>query len=354
METMMRRGAIITWMVLALAQMLAGGQARGQAAEAYKKAPGPCVVQTVLYDWVDTARNREVPVKIYYPKEEKGPFPVIIFSHGLGGSREGYAYLGNHWASYGYVSVHLTHKGSDTEVWRGHAEDVMGAMKSAASDWRNAISRAQDVHFAIDQVTKLNGEENSPLKGRLDLEHIGMAGHSFGAWTTLAVIGQGAAALERTPLRFADPRVKAAIAMSAPVSAAMKGQVDTTYSRIKTPCFHMTGTLDTSPIADTPAEDRRIPYDHITGADQYLVTFEGGDHMVFSGVKRQNLALTGLPRGAGGEKDAVFQDLIREGSTAFWDAYLRNDEKAKKWLADGGFEAALGKEGKFEKKPAGK
>ena len=38
---------------------------------------------------------------------------MIVFSHGLGGTRDGYEYLGRHWASYGYVSVHLQHKGSD-------------------------------------------------------------------------------------------------------------------------------------------------------------------------------------------------------------------------------------------------
>jgi len=334
----MRRAALVTVMVLVGCPLFA------QAPEPYKKSPGPCVVETVLYEWVDLTRNRDVPVKIYYPKTGDGPFPVILFSHGLGGSREGYAYLGNHWASHGYVSVHVTHKGSDTEVLKANPRDLMEAMRAAALDPRNAVNRALDVRFAIDQMVKLS-RDDSPLKGRLDLDHVGLAGHSFGAWTTLAVVGQGSAALERTAFKLADPRVKAAIAMSAPVSPVAKRQLDTAFAAIKVPCLHMTGTLDTTPITETPAEDRRIPYDHITGAEQYLVTFEGGDHMVFAGVRRVM---------GGGRKDAVFHDLIRESSTAFWDAYLRNDAKAKSWLADGGFEAVLGKDGKFEKKPAGR
>src|SRR5581483_4684895 len=76
-------------------------------------------VEAVRYDWVDAKRHRDVPVKIYYPKTGDGPFPVIVFSHGLGGSREGYEYLGNYWASHGYVSVHLQHLGSDDSVWKG-------------------------------------------------------------------------------------------------------------------------------------------------------------------------------------------------------------------------------------------
>src|SRR4051812_27891204 len=70
-------------------------------------------------EWRDVKRDRAVPVKIYYPKEIAAPCPVVVFSHGLGGSREGYEYLGNYWASRGYVSVHLQHIGSDSAVWQG-------------------------------------------------------------------------------------------------------------------------------------------------------------------------------------------------------------------------------------------
>jgi hypothetical protein len=103
----------------------------------------------------------------------------------------------------------------------------------------------------------------------------------------------------------------------------------------------MTGTLDNSPIGNTTAADRRIPYDHITGADQYLVTFTGGDHGIFSG--RRIMGRTTA-------KEAVFQDLICKSSTAFWDARLKNNPAAKHWLTQGGFEKALGKNGTFEKK----
>ena len=52
--------------------------------------PGAFPVATVEYVWHDNARDRDVPVKIYYPRTGDQPLPVIIFSHGLGGSREGY------------------------------------------------------------------------------------------------------------------------------------------------------------------------------------------------------------------------------------------------------------------------
>jgi predicted dienelactone hydrolase len=98
----------------------------------YKQAPGPFKVDTVLFDWTDAKRGRAVPVKIYFPLGSEGPFPLIIFSHGLGGSREGYEYLGRHWASHGYISLYIQHAGSDDEVWRGQARPLQSMKRAAA------------------------------------------------------------------------------------------------------------------------------------------------------------------------------------------------------------------------------
>ena len=65
----------------------------------------------------DAKRKRDIPLRIYLPPG-KSPTPVVLFSHGLGGSREGCVYLGRHWAARGYVAVFLQHPGSDTSVWQ--------------------------------------------------------------------------------------------------------------------------------------------------------------------------------------------------------------------------------------------
>jgi predicted dienelactone hydrolase len=304
----------------------------------YRDKAGPYAVEAVKYEWQDAERDREVPVEVYYPKSPDRPCPIIIFSHGLGGSRESYEYLGRHWAGYGYVCVHPQHKGSDSEVLKGSKAERLKAMLLAAADPKNAVDRAKDVSFVIDELTKAN-KEKGPLHKLMDMRRIGVSGHSFGANTTLAIAGEVFVGPRDQELRLADKRVKAAIAMSSPVPGS-PDRYDQAFGEIEIPCLHMTGTKDVSPIRDTPVESRRIPFDRIHRADQFLLTFEGGDHMVF-GVQRQR---------RGGEKDARFHDLILQSSTAFWDAYLRDDAKAKKWLTGGGFEAVLGGDGKFEKK----
>jgi hypothetical protein len=108
---------------------------------------------------------------------------------------------------------------------------------------------------------------------------------------------------------------------------------------VTVPVFYMTGTHDDSPLGDTKAAERRIPFDHTNHSPgAYLLTLDGADHMTFAG----RLA----PRPG----DEEFQKQIRLACTAFWDAYLKDDAAAKKWLNDGGFKQELGDGGGLERK----
>lgn len=319
--------------------------ARTTRATEYTANPGPFTVGTLEQTWHDASRNRDVPVKIYFPKSTNADvpekFPVIIFSHGLGGSREGYAYLGEHWASCGYIVVYPQHHGSDKDVMHGFRP--LKALREAAANPANAIDRPLDIIFVIDHLTSLTADPSFPLHGELDLARLGVAGHSFGAFTTMAIAGAHFPVLgnERT---YLDPRVKAAIAMSTPTTQ----DTDEAFDDVKIPVFHMTGTKDESPdrrresdsdpvVGNTSAEQRLRPFRHTRHAPAYLLVFEGGDHMVFSGRLTESRP-----------SDGEFQARILSGSTAFWDAWLKGDKDARHWLDDGGFSADLGKLGTFE------
>jgi predicted dienelactone hydrolase len=315
----------------------------------YKPVPAPLPIKTESLDWKDVKRDRVIPVKIYYPDGPEGKFPVIIFSHGLGGSRNGYGYLGAYWAGCGYVCVHLQHIGSDTSVWQGlQPDEIMPAMRKAAGQPDNIRNRPLDVRFAIDQLEQLD-REGPLLKGRLDLKHIGLAGHSFGAFTTLAVAGEVFITPRGTKISLPDKRVTAAIAMSESAPGKPE-QLDAAFAKIAIPMMHMTGTLDESPINQSKPEERRVPFDHIPAlADQYLIVFQGGDHMVFSGRSG-----SGFMVGTGNQaNDPTFEVMIQQATLAFWDAYLKTDGPAKKWLADGACKAMLGADATLEIK-AGK
>ena len=256
------------------------------------------------------------------------------------------------WGSIGpasgtFASTSST-SGRNNAVWQGVPPgEVMSALRKSLSQPQNVLNRPLDVTFAIDQLEKLD-KDDAVFKGRLDLEHIGMAGHSFGAYTTLAIAGEVFITARGTELARPDPRVKAAIAMSESAPRNPQ-QSDQAFAKVAIPILHMTGTNDDSPVNDSKAADRRVPFDHIPGvADQYLVTLQGGDHMVFSGRG----GLTGLGGSQGHPAmDPTFQVLIQQCTTAFWDAYLKSDEQAKKWLSDGECKAMLGQNAVLEIKP---
>ncbi len=267
------------------------------------------------FEPLDGARGRTVPVKIYRRPAEV-PLPVVVFSHGLGGSRENSPYLGEHWAAHGYVAVFVQHPGSDESVWKeGGAGQGFSALKAAASA-KSLLQRIADIPFVLDQLEKWNVEEGHPLRGSMDLEKIGMCGHSFGAVTTQAMMGQVFAG-DRT---VADPRFDAFLPMSPSSGRGLPAAE--AFAKIDAPVLCMTGTEDDSPIQPevTPASRREV-YAALPLGDKYQLVFEGGGHFVFSDVKRHDE-----------QRLARHHEAIQLLSTRFWDAYLKGDVAAQQWL----------------------
>jgi len=293
--------------------------------------------------------GREVPIKVYLPADAEEPTPVVLFSHGLGGSREGCAYLGRYWASHGYVSVHLQHAGSDDAVWRGVSPARrMRAMRVAASSATVALDRAHDVPFVLDELDRINADADAPLHGRFDLERVALAGHSFGAWSALVGGGQTLVSLSGRAMRIDDERIDAIIPLSAPVPRSRR-QRQRAYDTVAVPALHMTGTDDTSPIRDTKPEERRIPFDQTPGPDAegppgYLIIFNDADHMTFAGRR-----LPGSPADAA-RRDASHHPMIRAATLAFLDTYLRDDPAARAWLDGDGLAGMLEGEATLERK----
>ena len=107
-------------------------------------APNESSYTTQTFEWQDGSRNRGVPARLYLPVVGKGgviqPVPLIVFSHGMGGSRDGYQYLGRYFAANGYASLHLQHVGSDRQLWFGNPFLLLGRLNDAAKE-SEAIDR---------------------------------------------------------------------------------------------------------------------------------------------------------------------------------------------------------------------
>lgn len=298
-------------------------------------------VRVVDQDWIDATRSRTVPVRIYIDDAHSTrPSPLILLSHGLGGSRKAMGFAAEAWAARGYVCVTLQHAGSDESLWR---DAPLGQRLDAVKTGMTAEAykdRCLDVRFAIDQLTQLNARDGM-MENRLDLSRIGIAGHSFGAQTVQAVIGQKLGVPRLEMPTGADPRVKAAVAFS-PAFNYGDRLADWAFAGVTTPCLHFTGTKDIAPVGGATVQDRRVPFDHVPAGEQYLITIDGGDHAVFGGGEGR---LRERP------EYAAWHKLIVDVTTKFWDAELRDDADARRWMHEEA-KSAVGKLGAFEAKLA--
>ncbi|MCB9989724.1 MAG: hypothetical protein H6868_10410 [Rhodospirillales bacterium] len=290
---------------------------------------------------IDPARdNRIVPIKIYYPVAHSlNHLPVIVWSHGLGGSRDGAAFIGRFLASHGYAVVHVQHAGTDLSLWQGkpgHPWDAIRAAKISGDDVKN---RYRDIPFVLDSLPAWI-ETHPDVGEHMNLGIMGMSGHSFGANTTQVMAGQLFGKTELQSLY--EPRFKAGIAYSPIPTVCKLAPESEIYGAIKLPLLHMTGTADESPIEGYGAERRFDIFNLSGGPDQHMLILEDGDHMVFAGSRGKL---------ADNPKRKLHEDIIKISSLAFWDSYLREDNAAREWLTGNAFQNWLGAEAKYRFRP---
>lgn len=298
------------------------------AATSIAAAPSPQPSGAVCEaQWRDAARNRIVPVRIRMPAGT-GKVPVILFSHGLGGSLDAGTLWAEAWVRDGDAVIHLQHAGSDSGIIGS------GGLRAAMSI-EQLRARADDVHFAIDALAKHRREGACDLT-RLDLHRIGMSGHSFGAQTTLSIAGQH---YPVAGMNFGDGRVTAAIAFSPQPPVAAR---DTSaFGGISMPFFSITGTKDQVAWLNTVTpKDRERPFRAMAPGGKYLLVMEGANHRMFSG--QDNIPLpdsSPVPH---------VREVVARATTLFWRWTLRGDMSAKAELDRLG--ATLPPPDRFEKR----
>jgi len=127
------------------------------------------------------------------PMSGQGPFPVLLFSHGVASYRLQSSFLMTHLASWGFIVASTEHPE------RGLAALLAGGMPND-----NAVAQLQET---ITRLQTENASTESFFFGQMDLERMGAFGHSAGgaavgalagantvrAWATLASAGFKAA-----------------------------------------------------------------------------------------------------------------------------------------------------------------
>jgi Platelet-activating factor acetylhydrolase, isoform II len=281
--------------------------------------------------WQDPRRQRSVPVRIRWPQgaAPAAGWPVVMYSHGLGGSRVGGEVWGTAWAAAGFVVVHLQHAGSDIDAARAVARSVndRAALRKLGSA-EQLLARFEDVAFALDEMARRKTIDKAWRFANLD--SVGMAGHSLGAHTTLGVGGES----YPNHAGIKERRVVALIAMSPRVPA--RGDAVQAYAAVSRPTLCVTGTLDGDVMGTGATPERRaavfgaLPAGKNGELKKAMLLLKDADHMTFSGrsdVSRS--AESTLPREAVTiELQPQHHALVARVTTDWWRAHLIGHSQA--------------------------
>lgn len=275
--------------------------------------------------WQDTARNRSLPWRLRVP-ESPGPWPLVLFSHGLGGNVEAGTAWGEAWAAAGLAVLHLQHPGSDTETLRSGLRQL-----KAAATAEQLMVRVADVRFTLDELARRAGAGESPWT-QMRQDALGLAGHSFGAQTTQALAGQ------RFPVpgNAADPRLRAFIAFSPSPPRGGRQSMADTFGGISRPFLGVTSSEDGDPLgSQVDGEARAQVLQGLPPGQRALLWLDGADHMTFAGQALRRLPSFGLFKrhGPAAERQPQHHALVASITTDWWRAQLLGDAAARERLA---------------------
>lgn len=285
------------------------------------------------------------------PDPAAAPYPLIVYSHGFGVNPQTFAYMTEHLASYGFVVIAPDHI----------------EMYDFAELAESAIERPMDMQQAIAYAEVLSGP-GGDMVGMIDMERIGVAGHSLGAYSALAAANgrfdtaafnarcavapaesefalfcasiqpsweamAAQAGLDALPEglwpSWGDPRVKVAVSLSGSPLIQAEG-----LQAIGVPLLAMVGTLDTA--GEGLVATQQI-FEGAGSAQKALVTFENASHYIFNWNCKNvpaliELGFYGVCSDSVWDMDRTY-DLANHFVTAFLLDVLKGDAEAAAALA---------------------
>ena len=310
------------------------------------RQPGTTGIEKDTWVLNDSSRQRKFYVDIYKPQTwRSGKTPVVVISHGLNSQPERFANRAEHLASYGYLVVVPQHPGSDKQ----QTQDFLEGNTRKIFPVNEFVDRPQDISYTLDELESRHEQE---FEGRLDLENVGIFGHSFGGYTALAVAGATidfealksecrlelgnlnlafllqcrALKLEPQAYNFRDERIKAVYAIN-PVNTGIFGPKG--LSRISIPTFIAGGSYD--PLTPFIFE-QVVTYPWLTNADSYLQLQEGQAHVDFSELDAgitdmvETFGLLTVPQ------TRLFDDYTNSMMLAFFEVYVSKNADYRPYL----------------------
>jgi dienelactone hydrolase len=237
-----------------------------------------------------------------------GRFPLVVFSHGNGGSRHQNTFWCDYLASHGYIVVSADHTGnSRLTIINGKLIPYQGSERL-----RSADDRPRDVSFLLDKMISWDKGEDKRFAGRIDTDRAAASGMSFGSMTAVWVADR-------------DPRFKALIGMS-----GERGE----HTNLSIPSLRMLGTEDTT-IGEGGNAIIRAQHVKHTGP-AFLLELKDGGHFSFTDMFKLNKTF-GDGVGSGKRRDTkqpfeftsmeLTYKIINSYSIAFLGAYLKGQKE---------------------------
>ncbi|MEK6320661.1 MAG: hypothetical protein AABN33_03145 [Acidobacteriota bacterium] len=222
--------------------------------------------------WNEAHRNAAV---------RKGRFPLLVFSHGNGGSRNQNTFWCDYLASHGYIIISADHTGNARwTIINGKAIVFQASERN-----NSAKDRPLDVSFLLDQMIRWDKGADKRFAGRIDTDHAAVTGMSFGSYTAHWASDH-------------DPRFKAVIAMSgAPPS----------HTNLSVPSLRMLGTEDRTLGVGGNSAIRHNHAKH-TGPS-FLLEMKNGGHFSFTDMFKSTNTLA-----TASEKENVGRRMSRSSS----------------------------------------